>query len=195
MARFVAWLRAPADNVIVLETGCGLRSPATVNRHLAAVFGFYEHHARSGVEVAAGLVAWRRMGRGSYKPFLHHVTAGPTDPDPPGEAAGPAAGAAHVDRRAGGDGAGRAGAGPGPVPVGAAGRDRDADRAGARAAPRRLRQPGRGGAHRSPSRQRQRRASEAALAGGDPGDRRAGPLLLGLHAQPSTAISTPTTCS
>jgi integrase/recombinase XerD len=40
VARFVAWLRAPAGNVIVLETGTGRRSPATVNRHLAAVFGF-----------------------------------------------------------------------------------------------------------------------------------------------------------
>jgi integrase/recombinase XerD len=43
---------------------------------LAAVFGFYEFHARCGVEVASGLVAWRRIGRGSYKPFLHHVTRG-----------------------------------------------------------------------------------------------------------------------
>ncbi|HZA87426.1 MAG TPA: hypothetical protein VE466_11130, partial [Acidimicrobiales bacterium] len=32
--------------------------------------------ARSGVKVAAGLVAWRRIGRGSYKPFLHHVIGG-----------------------------------------------------------------------------------------------------------------------
>lgn len=76
VARFVSWLRSPADNVIVLESGTALRAPATVNRHLAAVFGFYEFHARSGVEVASSLVAWRRMGRGSYKPFLHHVTRG-----------------------------------------------------------------------------------------------------------------------
>jgi integrase len=76
VARFVVWLRAPAVNVIVLDAGTALRSPATVNRHLAAVFGFYEFHARSGVEVAAGLVARRRIGRGSYKPFPHHVTAG-----------------------------------------------------------------------------------------------------------------------
>ena len=54
-----------------------------MNRHLAAVFGFYEHHARSGVEVAAGLVAWRRIGRGSYKPFLHHVTKGRPVPTRP----------------------------------------------------------------------------------------------------------------
>jgi len=27
--------------------GAGQRSPATVNRHPAAVFGFYDHHARS----------------------------------------------------------------------------------------------------------------------------------------------------
>ena len=83
VARFVAWLRAPADNVIVLDAGTALRSPATVNRHLAAVFGFYEHHARTGVEVAAGLVAWRRIGRGSYKPFLHHVTKGRPVPTRP----------------------------------------------------------------------------------------------------------------
>lgn len=76
VARFVSWLRAPAPNVIVLDGGTARRTAATVNRHLAAIFGFYEHHARSGVKVAAGLVAWRRIGRGSYKPFLHHVTGG-----------------------------------------------------------------------------------------------------------------------
>src|SRR5207247_8042019 len=74
MARFVSWLRAPAANVIVMETGTGRRSAATVNRHLAGVFGFCDHHARSGVGVAGELVAWRRVSRGAYKPFLRHVT-------------------------------------------------------------------------------------------------------------------------
>jgi integrase/recombinase XerD len=83
VARFVAWLRAPAENVIVLETGAGRRSAATVNRHLAAVFGFYDHLARSGVGAAEGLVAWRRVSRGSYKPFLHHVTKGKPIPTRP----------------------------------------------------------------------------------------------------------------
>ncbi|MGH3287279.1 MAG: tyrosine-type recombinase/integrase [Streptosporangiaceae bacterium] len=76
VSRFVAWLRAPAANVIVLDAGEAARTPATVNRHLAAVFGFYDFHARAGVGLAADLIAWRRTGRGSYKPFLHHVTAG-----------------------------------------------------------------------------------------------------------------------
>jgi integrase/recombinase XerD len=76
VARFVAWLRAPAPNVIVLDGGSPARMPATVNRHLATVFGFYDFHARAGVGLAADLIAWRRTGRGSYKPFLHHVTAG-----------------------------------------------------------------------------------------------------------------------
>jgi hypothetical protein len=40
VARFVAWLRSPAGNVIVLADGTGTRRPATVNRHLAGVFGF-----------------------------------------------------------------------------------------------------------------------------------------------------------
>ena len=64
VSRFVAWLRAPADNVIVFEDIGGVRSAATVNRHLAALFGFYDFHARSGgVGVAAELVAWRRGSR------------------------------------------------------------------------------------------------------------------------------------
>jgi integrase len=76
VARFAAWLRAPAPNVIVLDGGSPARTPTTVNRHLAAVFGFYDFHARAGVGLAADLIAWRRTGRGSYEPFLHHVTAG-----------------------------------------------------------------------------------------------------------------------
>jgi site-specific recombinase XerD len=82
-ARFVSWLRAPADNVVVLATGTAMREASTVNRHLAAVFGFYEHHARAGVAVASQLVVWRRVGRGSYKPFLHHVTKGRPIPTRP----------------------------------------------------------------------------------------------------------------
>jgi integrase/recombinase XerD len=76
VARFVAWLRAPAGSVIVLADGSGAREPATVNRYLAGVFGFCDHHARAGLRVAAGLVSLRRISRGSCKPFLHHVTKG-----------------------------------------------------------------------------------------------------------------------
>jgi len=47
-----------------------------VNRHLAALFTFYEYRARNGVVLAQSLVAWRRVNRGGYRPFLHHVTAG-----------------------------------------------------------------------------------------------------------------------
>jgi len=83
VAQFVAWLRAPADNVIVLDASSAIRSPATVNRHLAAMFGLYDYQARSGVKVAVQLVAWRRVGRGSYKPFLHHVTKGRPIPTRP----------------------------------------------------------------------------------------------------------------
>ena len=76
VARFVAWLRAPAPNVVVLAEGAGRRRPSSINRYLAGVFGFYDHHSRSGVTVARELVSWRRVSRGSYKPFLHHVTKG-----------------------------------------------------------------------------------------------------------------------
>ncbi len=76
VSRFVAWLRAPAENVTVLAGGTGRCGPATVNRHLAALFCFYDYQARNGVELAQSLVAWRRVNRGGYRPFLHHVTAG-----------------------------------------------------------------------------------------------------------------------
>ena len=74
VSRFVGWLRARADNVVVFDDTAAVRSAATVNRHLGALFGFYDLRARSGgVGVAAGLVAWRRGSRGSYKPFLRGI--------------------------------------------------------------------------------------------------------------------------
>jgi integrase len=76
VSRFVAWLRAPAGNVAVLPGGSGRCCPATVNRHLAALFSFYDYRARNGVVLAQSLVDWRRVNRGGYRPFLHHVTAG-----------------------------------------------------------------------------------------------------------------------
>ena len=83
VSRFVAWLRAPAQNVVVLEGGDARRTAATVNRHLAALFSFYGYHARNGVGLAQALVEWRRSNRGGYKPFLHHVTAGRPVPTRP----------------------------------------------------------------------------------------------------------------
>lgn len=83
VAGFVTWLRAPGPNVIVLDSSAARRSEATVNRHLAAVFGFYDFHARNGVTLAESLVAWRRVPRGSFKPFLHHVTKGRPVPTRP----------------------------------------------------------------------------------------------------------------
>ena len=41
VSRFMSHLRAPADNVLVLEGGTAGRTVATVNRHLAALFSFY----------------------------------------------------------------------------------------------------------------------------------------------------------
>jgi len=73
VGHFTAWLRQPADNVIVLASGTPRRSASTVNRMLAAVFGFYEFHARHGVEVARALVDASRSGLGGYKPFLHGI--------------------------------------------------------------------------------------------------------------------------
>jgi integrase/recombinase XerD len=70
---FTAWLRSPAENVAVLATGRPSRASSTVNRILTAVFGFYEFHARHGVEVARALADERRLGRGGFKAFLHGI--------------------------------------------------------------------------------------------------------------------------
>lgn len=83
VSRFVTWLRAPADNVAVLDGGSGRCGAATVNRHLAALFSFYDYQARNGVVLAQSLVDWRRVNRGGYRPFLHHVTAGRAAPTRP----------------------------------------------------------------------------------------------------------------
>jgi integrase/recombinase XerD len=40
LGEFTCWLRAPADNVVVLDTGRAARSASTVSRTLTAVFGF-----------------------------------------------------------------------------------------------------------------------------------------------------------
>jgi integrase/recombinase XerD len=73
VGRFTGWLRQPAENVVVLANGRPRRAPRTVNRMLTAVFGFYDFHARHGVEVAKVLVDQTRSGRGSYKPFLQGI--------------------------------------------------------------------------------------------------------------------------
>jgi len=70
LARFVAWLRAPATDL----PGAAGRASATVNQNLAAIFGMYDYLARLGVTVSGDLVAWRRAGRRTYTPFLYHAT-------------------------------------------------------------------------------------------------------------------------
>jgi integrase/recombinase XerD len=101
VSRFVAGLRAPAENVTVLPGGTSRCSPATVNKHLAALFSFYDYQARNGVALAQSLVAWRRVNRGGYRSFLHHVTAGRPVATRPLRFAPRAPLAAHPDRPAG----------------------------------------------------------------------------------------------
>jgi integrase/recombinase XerD len=70
---FTAWLRQPAGNVVLLTNATPRRAASTVNRMLSAVMGFYEFHARHGVEVARVLVDQTRSGHGRYKPFLDGI--------------------------------------------------------------------------------------------------------------------------
>ena len=81
---FVSWLRAPADNVVPLEGATANFSPATVNRHLAAAFDFYDHYARLGGgdgRRADGLGAGGSGG--STTALLHQVTKARPIPTPP----------------------------------------------------------------------------------------------------------------
>ena len=100
VSRFVAWLRAPAENVTVLAGGSGRCGPATVNKHLAALFTFYDYRARNGVVLAQSLVAWRRVepGRLPAVPAPRHRGPAGGDPADAGAAVPPVA--ADADRRA-----------------------------------------------------------------------------------------------
>src|SRR5260370_5367490 len=83
VSRFVAWLRAPAENVTVLEGGDARCAAATVNRHLAALFSFYDYQARNGLALAQSLVAWRRGSPGGAPPLPPHAPPARPPPPPP----------------------------------------------------------------------------------------------------------------
>ena len=81
-AGFVAWLRRPPaarDGAVTVlpsvEHHCG---ESTVNRKLSALSAFYQHAARSGVDLGELLVTWQPAGRRgtAWRPFLHHITKG-----------------------------------------------------------------------------------------------------------------------
>jgi integrase/recombinase XerD len=80
VGEFVAWLRLPpagrAGIVAVLPSVQAQVGPATINRKLSAVSAFYQHQARHGVDLGDLLTVWRPGGRGSFKPFLHHISKG-----------------------------------------------------------------------------------------------------------------------
>jgi integrase/recombinase XerD len=101
---FVAWLRQPADNVVLLAGATPRRRASTVNRTLSAVMGFYGFHARHGVDVARVLVEQTRSGRGRYEPFAGRHRAG-AEPRAGGAAARRAATTADIGARAGRGGA------------------------------------------------------------------------------------------
>jgi integrase/recombinase XerD len=77
MGEFVAWLRQPAGNVLLLPGAHAQRSRRTVNRTLAAIHGFYDYAILNGVQLSGSLTDARRSGRGPYKPFLHGLAQAP----------------------------------------------------------------------------------------------------------------------
>jgi integrase/recombinase XerD len=58
-----------------VEHHCG---ESMVNRKLLALSAFYQHAARSGVDLGELLVTWQPAGRrgAAWRPFLHHITKG-----------------------------------------------------------------------------------------------------------------------
>ena len=81
LGEFTAWLRSPAENVIVLESGTPARAASSVNRTLSAVFGFYEVHARCGVPLA------RELGSRAADPAMASTSHSCTASRRPGPAA------------------------------------------------------------------------------------------------------------
>ncbi|WP_414166352.1 site-specific integrase [Streptoverticillium reticulum] len=82
LGEFVAWLRRPprarGGNVTVLPSVEAHCAESTVNRKLSALSAFYQHAARRGDDLGELLITWQpaRRHRGSWKPFLHHVSKG-----------------------------------------------------------------------------------------------------------------------
>lgn len=82
LGAFVAWLRRPPRirhaGVALLPSVEAHCTEATVNRKLSALSAFYQHAARHGVDLGELLVTWQPAARrrGSWKPFLYHVSAG-----------------------------------------------------------------------------------------------------------------------
>jgi integrase/recombinase XerD len=82
LGEFVAWLRRPPSmrdrGVAVLPSVEAHCTESTVNRKLSALSAFYQHAARHGVDLGELLVTWQpaRRQRGSWKPFLHHISTG-----------------------------------------------------------------------------------------------------------------------
>jgi integrase/recombinase XerD len=76
---FLAWVRlAPSvrgGRVLVLPSVERYCTEASVNRKLSALAGFYQFHARHGVDVGELLIGLHPSGRpgGSWRPFLHHL--------------------------------------------------------------------------------------------------------------------------
>jgi hypothetical protein len=60
LGEFTAWMRSPAENVVVLVSGDPRRGRRTVNRALSAVIGFYEYHERNGQRFASSLIDYTR---------------------------------------------------------------------------------------------------------------------------------------
>ncbi|MBI5337092.1 MAG: tyrosine-type recombinase/integrase [Mycolicibacterium rufum] len=81
LGRFVAWLRlspdARAGMVIAFPTNTSHCAATTINRKLSAVASFYQFHARHGVACTDLLTTMKAGGsRGSWRPFLAHLSAG-----------------------------------------------------------------------------------------------------------------------
>jgi integrase/recombinase XerD len=70
LGEFVAWLRRPAGNVLLLPGMPPARAASTVNRALSAVVAFYDFHRLQGVELADLMLDPLRSGRGGVRPFL-----------------------------------------------------------------------------------------------------------------------------
>lgn len=73
LAKFVHWLRMPADNVIAIHESSALRSESTINTILAAVTSFYQYHEDIGTNLNMVSYYERRDLNPKFKSFFHHL--------------------------------------------------------------------------------------------------------------------------
>lgn len=76
LSSYMTWLRYSDRSDLHETLSEPLRARSTVNTMLTVVYNFYEFQRRSGLTAGFNGYKYEHAKRGSYKPFLHHLSKG-----------------------------------------------------------------------------------------------------------------------